>query len=671
VPWYLTALALVPLIIPAVAIPLQLLVGGVVGGIVWGALGGALAGACLVVVRRKTWTRAARGLTALGLTAFGLLVLLLALAMQIILRPEPGARPYPTITVEVSYPGANAQVVADTVAAPIEQQIIGVEKMKYLRSQCRNDGSCTLTVAFAPGTDAALAQVLVQNRVSLAQPVLPDVVKIQGVVVKKKSPGVLAVVLLSSPDGSRDTLYLSNYAAAHLKDELSRLPGVGDITFLGQRADALRVQLDLEKLAARDLTAGDVIRALDEHKGKVGGPLADPEKFLDLVVKVTPGGVPVRLKDVTRVEVGAEPSSHALLDGKAVVGLVIHPLPEANVGEVSVALQGAQGRARAALPAGVAIDTRFDFTANLEASDGPTTPEYLLLEPVLPADASPRRTLAVLEHCTALLRAVEGVQDVLALTEDPFDRSRDRPCILVRLAPAGGKRAEREELARLIRTRLAAVEGVTLRLRDLSGPGRFPGCGYPVALAVHGPAEGQVKQLATKLAARLRRSQKLTDVRAASEAEPLPQLYMDIDAAEARRLGVSVEEINKTMQAFLGKWEGPDFNRFGRTWKVTVEADPRFRLDLAEAVRNLRVRSAGGQTVPLSRVVAVRMVAGAAVVDRLNSEPMMEITANPAPGVSLGQARALCEALAEQVRNELGLPAAYRLTWLQDMPAPE
>src|SRR5204863_7936464 len=141
----------------------------------------------------------------------------------------------PTVEVSASYPGANAQLVADTVAAPIEQQANGVEGMMYMSSQCTNDGSYTLTVTFKLGTDLNIAQVLVQNRVSLAQPILPDLVKRRGIAVKKKSPSVLMIVNLLSTDESRTDTELSNYATIQIRDELPRLPGVGDITYLGQR----------------------------------------------------------------------------------------------------------------------------------------------------------------------------------------------------------------------------------------------------------------------------------------------------------------------------------------------------------------------------------------------------------------------------------------------------
>src|SRR6516165_10757630 len=183
----------------------------------------------------------------------------------------------PTVEVSAIYPGANAQVVADTVAAPIEQQVNGVEGMLYMSSQCTNDGSYGLTVTFQNGVDLNMAQVLVQNRVSLAQPILPDLVKRRGVTVKKKSPSVLMIVNLFSPDRSRDNLYLSNYATIQLKDELSRLNGVGDITYLGQRDYSMRLWLDPEKLASRSLTAADIITAIQQQNTQVAaGQLGQP-----------------------------------------------------------------------------------------------------------------------------------------------------------------------------------------------------------------------------------------------------------------------------------------------------------------------------------------------------------------------------------------------------------
>src|SRR3954468_9384015 len=183
----------------------------------------------------------------------------------------------PTVEVSESYPGANAQVVADTVAAPIEQQVNGVEGMMYMSSQCTNDGNYTLTITFQPGSDLNISQVLVQNRESLAEPILPELVKRRGISVKKKSPNVLMIVNLFSSDQSRSNLELSNYATIQLRDELSRLPGVGDITYLGQRDYSMRFWLDPEKMAVCNLTANDVIKSIEQQNAQVAaGQIGQP-----------------------------------------------------------------------------------------------------------------------------------------------------------------------------------------------------------------------------------------------------------------------------------------------------------------------------------------------------------------------------------------------------------
>src|SRR5207245_2491966 len=199
--------------------------------------------------------------------------IIVTLAGLIALRGLPIAQ-YPEITpptVEVSaiYPGANAQVVADTVAAPVEQQVNGVEGMLYMSSQCTNDGNYTLTVTFQNGADLNISQVLVQNRVSLAEPILPDLVKRRGISVKKKSPNVLMIVNLFATDTNRTNLDLSNYATIQIRDELSRLPGVGDITYLGQRDYSMRLWLDPTKLAAYSINAQDVIQAVQAQNDQV------------------------------------------------------------------------------------------------------------------------------------------------------------------------------------------------------------------------------------------------------------------------------------------------------------------------------------------------------------------------------------------------------------------
>jgi multidrug efflux pump subunit AcrB len=283
----------------------------------------------------------------------------------------------PTIGVSCQFPGANAQVVADTIAAPIEQQINGVENMMYMSSQCNNDGSYQLTVTFRLGVNLDAAQVLVQNRVEQAVPMLPDVVKQTGVTVKKRSPSILMVVNLFSEDDPQtgkpyyDQLYLSNFATIQIRDALARVEGVGDVFEFGQQDYSMRVWLDPERLADRNLTATDVIRALREQNvqvaaGQVGQPpvptgldfqytmttqgrLAEPRQFGDIVVKTGSDGQVTRLRDVSRSELGARnQDTLCKLDGRPSVGIAVFQLPTANALDtatrVRVAMRELQGR---------------------------------------------------------------------------------------------------------------------------------------------------------------------------------------------------------------------------------------------------------------------------------------------------------------------------------------
>src|SRR3954464_3203340 len=175
----------------------------------------------------------------------------------------------PSIMVSCTYPGANAHVVADSVAAPIEQQINGVEDMMYMVSQSNNDGTYTLTVTFKPGVNLNFAQVLVQNRINLALPLLPDVVKQAGVTTRKRNPDILQVIAVYSPHDRYDQIYLSNFVTLKLKDEIARVDGVGDVTQFGQQDYSMRVWLDPDRLAALNMSAADVTAALREQNRQV------------------------------------------------------------------------------------------------------------------------------------------------------------------------------------------------------------------------------------------------------------------------------------------------------------------------------------------------------------------------------------------------------------------
>jgi hydrophobe/amphiphile efflux-1 (HAE1) family protein len=259
----------------------------------------------------------------------------------------------PTVQITTSYPGASADVVAQTVATPLEQEINGVEDMIYLSSQSTGDGKLTITVTFRIGTDLNVAQMLTQNRVQDALPRLPEDVQRLGVQVRKATPNILLAVHLYSPDASRDLLYLSNYATLHIKDALARLPGVGDVQLFGARDYAMRIWLDPDKVAAYRLSATEVLAALRAQNVQVSagvlnqppvpgqaafqlnvqtlGRLSTPEQFADIIVKTDNQGRVTRIRDIGRVEVGASDyGATAYMDRSDGLPLLIFAQPGAN-----------------------------------------------------------------------------------------------------------------------------------------------------------------------------------------------------------------------------------------------------------------------------------------------------------------------------------------------------
>lgn len=308
----------------------------------------------------------------------------------------------PTISIQTVYPGASAQVVADTVTTPIEQEVNGVEEMLFIASKSTGDGQAVIDVTFKLGTDIDLAQVLTQNRVAIAEAKLPEEVKRQGVMTKKKSPSILLCVNLFSPDGRYDQLYLSNYALIQVKDALARLDGVGDVAFLGARDYSMRIWLDPDKLATRNLTAGDVVNALREQNvqvpaGRLGQPpaepgiafqvplnttgrLLEPEAFADVIIKTgneaTPATGPpvvgreiVRIRDIGRVELGAKNEDTASsLDGGETITIAIFQRPGSNAIATAERIRHEMDRLARTFPPGLEQQIIYDTTVFVEES---------------------------------------------------------------------------------------------------------------------------------------------------------------------------------------------------------------------------------------------------------------------------------------------------------------
>ncbi|WP_019960806.1 efflux RND transporter permease subunit [Woodsholea maritima] len=292
----------------------------------------------------------------------------------------------PTIEVRAIYPGASAETVAETVAATIEEEINGVENMLYIASQSTSAGTATITVTFKPGTDLDTAQVLVQNRVSLAEPRLPEAVRRLGISTAQANPDALLVVHLYSPDNSRDQLYLSNYARLQMRDELQRINGVGQVQMFGLREYSMRIWIDPDRAAGFGLTAGDIVRALRAQNVEVAGGvldqlpnpgrqgafeisvqtqgrLSEPEEFERVIIHTTPDGRQVRVRDIARIELGArEYATSAQLDTSPALALLFNQQPGSNALDTAETILSTVERMSQSFPEGVAYDVIWNPT---------------------------------------------------------------------------------------------------------------------------------------------------------------------------------------------------------------------------------------------------------------------------------------------------------------------
>ena len=308
---------------------------------------------------------------------------------QLPLSEYPQVTP-PTVQVTASYPGANPQVIADTVASPLEQAINGVEGMMYMQSQMSTDGRMVLTISFEQHVDPDVAQIQVQNRVSRALPRLPPDVQRIGVVTEKTAPDILMVVHMLSPGDHYDPLYVSNYAMLNVRDELARLPGIANVIIGGEGEYAMRVWLDPKKVASRGMTASDVVAAIREQNvqvaaGSIGqqpnassafqvtvnalGRLTTEEQFGDIVIKAGASGQVTRLRDVARLELGSDNyTMRGQLNGENAVGLQILMTPGSNALDTSSAVRATMERLQAKFPEGIEYKIAYDPTVFVRAS---------------------------------------------------------------------------------------------------------------------------------------------------------------------------------------------------------------------------------------------------------------------------------------------------------------
>jgi multidrug efflux pump subunit AcrB len=612
-------------------------------------------------------------------------VLSLALAVGVILvrvRGRAIAEELPALTVEAEFPGATAAVVEQELAAPLEEQIEGVQHLRRLRSRSGRDGSYRLEVSFARGTDDDLFLKLVQNRAGVAMPALPAKILGLGLTVRKPSPGLLMLICVYSRDALVAASDLNAFAEVYLRHRLARVAGVSRVVNLGVENFGLRIRLDLDKLAARKLTIGDVTRAIasedlvakDGASAVPGGTsqvqpnaqnIPGPADQLEsIVIKSGSDGGVFRLRDVTSrpVNYGSPLPAYASLEGKPVAVLAVYPFGPSQPREISARVRATLDELREeCFPPDLNASTDFDFSQPETAE----TPGFLLIDVNTAAGATTESIAGLLNRSGQSLKSLPRVQNVLALDVQPFDRDRSQPCLVARLGTAKGVAVDREQLVGEIRERFVRDVRAYIRIRDVSGSYGSLQSGYPIHFAIVGPDRARAQTLAGQFVARLSQDGRLTDLW--SSPRTVPITTVDIDQAKATAMGVSPAEISASTQPVLGPAWVRSLTRFGRTSPIWVEVDSGGGSEI-DTFKRLEVRDDKGKMVAIHSMATLRRDHAPDQLERIDLFAAVSITANLAGGLSLAEARFVCEGLAEEVLPT-GRPPDYRLTWLREMPA--
>jgi multidrug efflux pump subunit AcrB len=576
-------------------------------------------------------------------------VLVLAGVLPAAAADPPGA----VIRVAVTYPGADARTLDETVLTPLFRQINGVEGMTLIESEARTDGTGTVTVSFHPAADPDLAEVRVHNRVSLALPRLPEPCRQLGVSVRKAPAAPHRIWLaLTTTDTTQDEKDLQNYAMVYLKPEFDRVLGVTDVRVIGAGDFGIRVLVNSERLRAYQLSAGNVVDALRRQNPQAGaagplggersgytvtasGRLTKTEEFGNVILRANPNGEVLRVKDVARVELGNTLGGLARVDGKPAALIAVTAWPGRVTAGRFLKAEGVDN-----MPPGMRCDVVADRAAD----------RLVAVEVEQPPGSSLERTEAVVAQATDLIRGLPGKPATFAFAEP---REPAAATIFVRVRANGGPTAADVDKA------LSGLAGVKVRVGDVS-PGSDA---FPARIALIDPTEfrdpGERGEERFREAAGrvLERLAKDGDV-AEPGGFPLsrePQRAVDIDRDKCGQRGVEITDVLTTLQTSLGGVHATDFHVFAQTFRVTVQTDPRFARFI-EDLEHLFVRNDRGEMVPLSALMKVRKTSGPTAVVRVNGYRAVIVTAAPAGGKTPAEAAARCMKLAEEV-----LPRGYRV----------
>src|SRR5439155_770572 len=598
----------------------------------------------------------------------------------------------PVVTVQAVYPGASAETLEQTVAAPLENQITGIEKMIYMSSTSGSNGIVQIQVTFDIGADADQAALNVNNRVKQAEPRLPEEVRRQGVTVQKGSSAFLQVLAFYSPDGRYDNLAISNFVTLNVLDALKRVPGTTNVQIFGAKDYAMRIWVRPDRLTQLRLTPGDLIRALNEQNaqfaaGKVGqspsagpqelvytittkGRLADPKEFENIIVRANPDGSNLRLKDVARVELASKDYEFVgRMNGREATLAGIFLLPGANALVVDDAIVVLENIERIMHEEHLAA--REAAIKAMREVAGPVVAIVLVLCSVFVPIAFLGGLAGELYRQFAVTIAIAVViSGIVALTLTPS------LCVLIlkreHKIPGGFFRWFNDAflkvthqyssgLAAMIRRAAIGMIVFASMVAIPVGPPPIFGLGTAggFELYLQNRGEGGARRMAEVMGGFMQQTSK--DPKFAFVQTlwrpAAPQLYVDVDREKAKALGVPLNELYGALAATLGNYYVNDFNKFGRTWQVLMSAEPEYRKS-PDAVGDIYVRSEKGEMIPLRSLANVKYASGPDSLARFNNLPAVKLFGAAAPGISSGQAIEEVERIARQA-----LPADFSFDW--------
>jgi multidrug efflux pump subunit AcrB len=562
---------------------------------------------------------------------------------------------WPALRITARYDGANAQVVEETVALPLETQLAGLENVETIESVSRED-SVTITLYFRVWTDLEKARTQVRERISWAERTLPDPVNCNGIRVTRSGPLPALWLILDTPDQSRDQVFLHNFAQTELLPEVLTIPGVTGATASAGAGPRLGLYLDADKLAAQSLTFADVAQALAQRdKGKPG------EELMDVVVKSRPDGSLVRLGAVANLEICSSDSAEFARWNRGTAAAIAVET-DSDAGAIFDAFRDKMPTFVARVPKGT----------GLHLLPGPAIvgTEALLIDARLPGAASDERVRHVAVNIAEAIgrqpdpKASPPVPAVLGLPVDEPTAFR----LYVALGPRNERASSYEDISARARGILADHPHVSFRINPpwvLEVP---PLLRAPVVVGLSGGDGDDALRLADAVRDRLSKCDIVSDVRD-EYARPVPQLWVDVDKEKSRQHGIARADVMDTLQAILGQARVPNGrihdmpvglgrpdefkDRLGRTWVIRTRADAANR---PEDLKRIRVRDSRGEMVPLGEVVTIRNTTGLPYIRHVDGKRCMMLTAAPAAGVSQQEANTRGRQVARDVIDEMGLP---------------